>query len=254
MKPLEFLGNMAATGVTLMRGIASAPAPVPPARPLVLYDMEGCPWCRLVRESLTQLDLDVLVRPCPKGGLRFRPLAREQGGREQFPYLVDPNTGVALYESAAIIDYLHATYGGGEAPSSMRRRLLHVPGSFAASALRAGHGLQRRASRAPAEPLRLWSFEGSPFARPVREVLCELELPWLLHNAGRTVWQDWLLPPVRDRLLPDYRPAERNRRALLDLAGRVQVPYLLDPNTGTGLFESSEILTYLERTYGRSAE
>jgi glutathione S-transferase len=31
-------------------------------------------------------------------------------GRIQVPYLVDPNTGVQLYESAAIVDYLEYQY------------------------------------------------------------------------------------------------------------------------------------------------
>lgn len=31
----------------------------------------------------------------------------------QFPYLVDENTGRALYESDAIVRYLYETYGGG---------------------------------------------------------------------------------------------------------------------------------------------
>ena len=35
----------------------------------------------------------------------------ERGGKAQFPYLVDPNTGVEMYESLDIIDYLFETYG-----------------------------------------------------------------------------------------------------------------------------------------------
>ena len=37
--------------------------------------------------------------------------------------------------------------------------------------------------------------------------------------------------------------------ALLARAGRVQVPYLVDPNTGAEMFESDAILAYLDRTY-----
>ena len=46
-----------------------------------------------VREALTLLDLDVLIYPCPKGGTAFRPRVRQLSGKEQFPFLVDPNTG-----------------------------------------------------------------------------------------------------------------------------------------------------------------
>ena len=49
-------------------------------------------------EVLTALDLEAVIYPCPKGGTRFRSVVRERGGKEQFPYLVDPNTGIAIYE------------------------------------------------------------------------------------------------------------------------------------------------------------
>jgi len=95
--------------------------------------------------------------------------------------------------------------------------------------MRAGSGGRARPSTAPAQPLELWSFEGSPYARRAREVLCELELPYVLHNVGKG-------SPKRDEL--------RAR------AGKVQVPYLEDPNTGTKMFESRDIVRYLRTTYG----
>ena len=33
----------------------------------------------------------------------------------QVPFLEDPNTGVCMFESKAIIEYLEKTYGGGAA-------------------------------------------------------------------------------------------------------------------------------------------
>ena len=42
---------------------------------------------RLVREALTELDLDAMIYPCPKGGKRFRPLATDLGGKTRFPLL-----------------------------------------------------------------------------------------------------------------------------------------------------------------------
>ncbi len=42
------------------------------------------------------LDLDVLVLPCPKEGPTYRPQAVAKGGKAQFPYLEDPNTGVLV--------------------------------------------------------------------------------------------------------------------------------------------------------------
>ena len=51
------------------RGTAAfAPQNRRPEKLLKLYDIEASPYCRLVREVLTELDLDVLVLPCPAGG------------------------------------------------------------------------------------------------------------------------------------------------------------------------------------------
>jgi glutathione S-transferase len=49
-----------------------------------------------------------------------------------------------------------------------------------------------------------------------------------------------------------YRPLPGGRREkLLAQLGRIQVPYLEDPNTGTKMYESSDIMDYLERQYAR---
>ena len=49
------------------------------------------------------LDLDVLFYPTPARGPNWRPKAKQLGGRAMFPYMVDDNTGVAMYESDDII-------------------------------------------------------------------------------------------------------------------------------------------------------
>ena len=46
-----------------------------------------------VREAVSLLDLDVLVKPCPRDSATWRPQAIALGGKAQFPFLVDPNTG-----------------------------------------------------------------------------------------------------------------------------------------------------------------
>lgn len=99
--------------------------------------------------------------------------------------------------------------------------------------------------------LELYSFEGSPYSRLVRERLCELELPYVLRNCGRNLAVEWIvIPALREKLAPDYAPTQRNRKALLERTGRMQVPYLIDPNTGSEMYESARILRYLETTYG----
>jgi glutathione S-transferase len=198
-----------------------------PDEPLLLYEFESCPYCRKVREALTALDLDADVRPCPKGGRRYRPELIARGGKPQFPYLVDPNSGEEMYESDAIVRYLFNEYGVGPPPAILLGSLPVLSGSLA-SLLRFGRGTQVEPSRAPARPLELWSFEASPFCRIVREKLCTLELPYRLHNVGK---------------------GSAGREAFVARSGRMQVPYLEDPNTGQALFESNEIVAYLERRY-----
>ena len=85
-----------------------------------------------------------------------------------------------------------------------------------------------RPSKAPEKPLELYSFEASPYCKIVREALCAFELPYHLRNVAR---------------------GSPGRAALETRAGRVQVPYLVDPNTGSALFESADIVRHLESTY-----
>ncbi|KAK8355199.1 hypothetical protein V6Z12_A05G271500 [Gossypium hirsutum] len=89
----------------------------PPIR-MQLFEFEACPFCRRVREALTELDLSVEVYPCPKGSLRHREMVRSFGGKEQFPFLIDPNSGISMYESGDIVKYLFKHYGKGRSPST----------------------------------------------------------------------------------------------------------------------------------------
>lgn len=246
----EFGTNMLASASEQGRGIRAVGDGRQPAELLRLYDMEGCPYCRRVREVLTELDLDAEIYPCPKGGRRYRELVARIGGKEQFPFLEDPNTDELLYESDDIIEYLYSTYGNRRSPAGALGRVLNTAGSFAASAFRAGRGLRARNSNPPIELLELYSFEASPFARRVRELLTEMEIPYILRQSGRTQAMDWVLPPLRARVAPDYRPEQRNRLALLERAGKVAIPYLVDPNSGDELFESQAIMDYLLAQYG----
>jgi glutathione S-transferase len=200
-----------------------------PASPLELYEFEACPYCRKVREALTVLDLDAVIRPCPKEGPRFRPEVKKRGGKAQFPYLVDPNAGVEMYESDDINRYLFEKYGAGGVPLLLRGPVA-FPGAIAASALRGGRGGRYRRAKAPPKLLELYSYEGSPFCRLVREVLCELEIPYTLRNVAH---------------------GSAGREAFVKRSGKMQVPYLIDANTGREMFESADIVSYLETTYAR---
>lgn len=251
MNPFDFSSSMLATLGSLGRGTASIARTNLPKEPLELYDMEGCPYCRLVREALTELDLDAIIYPCPKNGKRYRPLVEAMAGKQQFPYLYDPNTDTGLYESADIIRYLYQHYGNTSAPAQWQVKAVKTPGSFIASGLRAGKGLRAKPAKPNEKALVLYSFEASPFARPVRELLTELELFYEVKQMGRTQGTDWLLPPMRKRLGIEYTPSQRNRREVLERTGRVAVPYLIDPNTGMDLFESADIVGYLKGAYAK---
>lgn len=245
---LDLAGSLAVTAARFGTGIAAQRRRERPEWLFVLYEFEACPFCRIVREALTELDLDAEIRPCPKGGERFRSALLERGGKAQFPYLIDPNADVEMYESADIVRHLFETYGDG-LPLRWRFGPLQQLGSQLAGTFRPLAGRRARPSRAPAHPLELYSFEGSPFARLVRERLCELELPYVLRSAGRTQASDWVPPALRERFSIEAKPESDNRRTLLGRAGRLSIPYLVDPNTGEEMGESDAIVDYLERTY-----
>lgn len=78
------------------------------------------------------------------------------------------------------------------------------------------------------QPIELWGYESSPFVRPVREMLGSLCLPHVMVSCAR---------------------GSGNRDRMVEKTGRFQVPYLVDRNTGVEMFESEEILEYLENVY-----
>lgn len=247
---LKLAGQLATSTQALWRGTAVRVSGTPrPQGLLHLYDMEGCPHCRLVREALTELDLDAVIYPCPKGGDRFRNRAVEISGQERFPLLVDPEEGEVLQESTRIVSHLWRQYGDGRVSGVSSWRPVAKTRSVLASATRFGSGIYARPARRPERLLELYSFESSPYTREVRERLCELQLPYVLRNCGRSTPADYVLPVVRDAIGMDYEPATVNRLALKKQTGRVAIPYLVDPNQNIGLYESDRILEHLHRHY-----
>lgn len=221
-----------------------------PAAPVEVFEYEGSPYCRKVREAAAVLDLDVLYRPCPAGEKHWRPMAKAEGAAT-FPYMKDPNTGASMAESDDIVEYLFKTYGpvanapGGAAenatpeelgvPMMLRRGGITNLTCYAAAVARL-KGLKARPSRAaaaaaegnPVAPLELWTYEASPFTKQVREALTELAIPHVVRYCPR---------------------GSAKRDELLERTGTFQVPYLEDPNTGVKMFESSAMVEYLEETY-----
>ncbi|EFJ30394.1 hypothetical protein SELMODRAFT_409277 [Selaginella moellendorffii] len=69
-----------------------------------LYEFEACPFCRR-------------LYPCPKGSRVHRAFVKSSGGKEQFSFVLDPNTGVSMYESSDIVNYLFQEYGERSKPT-----------------------------------------------------------------------------------------------------------------------------------------
>ena len=217
-----------------------------PKQLLVVFDRENDPDCRLLRELLTELQLDALIQPCPVGGRRY---ARQRPRGAQLPYLVDHDLDVQADGLHACVAHVLQAYSKARGSRGSVDGLAARATSRIASALRGDAGLQAKPSRLPRLPLELYSFESSPYSRLVRERLCELEIPYLLRNTGKQQLSDYGPPRLRPTLKP-YKPLPGSRREMMmHKTGKVQVPYLIDPNTGRELMESSDILAYLEQQY-----
>jgi len=228
-----------ATFATILRFFAGFSVRKPlgprPSKHLKLYEYEGDPNSRLVREALTMLDLEAIILPCPKGSKRFRPEAMEVGGKDKYPLLVDENNDTKLYGARNIVPYLFETYGDGHVPFVLRMPFV-VVSSFFASLIRGFRGVRRQKgiqdTKIEPTSIELYSYEAAPHCRLVREVLSELEIPYVLHNVGKR---------------------SPSRKAFVGKSGRMMVPYLIDNNTdkgSKGMFESCDIIKYLHRTYG----
>src|SRR5712691_7144344 len=108
--PMIIIQAIASLGTSLLRvnrGVVTKGHRAQPVKLLELYEAEYCPFCRHVREALTELDLDAHIYPIPKKGTRYRARLIKESGSAKVPFLHDPNTGVKLHESVAIVEYLY---------------------------------------------------------------------------------------------------------------------------------------------------
>lgn len=198
-----------------------------PELPLILYDDEQSPSCRVVREACSMLSLPVTFRPT--SGTIFRADLKKYGV-QQAPYLIDSNTGRDIAGGwQEILDYLFLKYGGGPIPSHLRQTGLLVSAWIGLNIAKLSRNIaQNRVGKKVEKPLVLWMYEGSPFCKQVRDLLNALEIE---HTVMYT---------------PRGSP---NRQKLYEKTRRVQFPYLEDPNTGVAIFESDAISEYIEKVY-----
>lgn len=250
--PLNLLNSTLISSLRGWQGIQSRTDAVTPPQRLQLFDRENCPYCRLVREALNELNLDVEIFPVPAFGRRYRDRLEELSGKTQVPFLVDPNTETKMGESMDIVRYLFETYGHGDLPLRWQMGPLQTISSTIASAARLMESKGGTSSYTPEIMLELYSFEASPYARPVRELLSAMEIPYVLKSCGRSELAEWLLPPVREHLKIPVNSKLTNRIELQDKEGKMSIPYLWDPNREKGLFESDAIMDYLKQEYGKA--
>ena len=80
-----------------------------PDKLLELYSYEGSPFCRIAREALCELELPHQLRNVPRRSPDRQGFVAISG-KMKVPYLLDPNTGVQMFESDDIRRYLYRTY------------------------------------------------------------------------------------------------------------------------------------------------
>jgi hypothetical protein len=54
-----------------------------------------------------------------------------------------------------------------------------------------------------------------------------------------------------DAVQAPFAGCSANRREFLERAGKMMVPYIIDPNTGTLMWQTGDIQHYLRTTYGK---
>ena len=224
-------GTTVAPPLSSESGLPTPPRPSPGS--LQIYQFEGCPYCRRVREACTALDLAYTVVPTGRGSSHRRQVenaAALMGRRATYPFMEDLDRGVQMFESGDIVEYLLKEYGGeaGEGDLPPPPGLAGLVPSIA----RGGRGSSvvgsARSSPPPPKALVLYDYDGNQFSRLVREALVELDLVHEIRSAGK---------------------GSRRREELEEVSGMTQVPFLLDPNTGVNMGESKDIVEYLFRTY-----
>ena len=71
---------------------------------ILLYKMEGCPYCKKVVDILEKKGID--YKPLDISNPTNKDELIRMGGKEQVPFLMDIDKKIDLYESDDIIEYL----------------------------------------------------------------------------------------------------------------------------------------------------
>jgi len=255
-----------------------------PKKTLILYEFEGCPYCRKVREVLSVLDLDCIIYPCTRTTFdsdgvadeqsRFRPIAKKLGGKAQFPFMIDENfvnqkkEPSKMYESDDICNYLIQVYGDKcELPWSYHlSRILMMPRLTLATFLRPldEHGLKSiripnpRGEEVPTSGNATKEAKNVDPKMPPKllELFSTESSPF--SKRVREVLSSLEIPyllrnaPFGSVKRPEFK--QRFDEHLSDIrkrAGLIQIPLLVDPNADDKVvLESLDIVKYLKHHYG----
>ena len=183
-------------GITVAPELSGSSAS-PPVRPhsskIQIYQFEGCPFCRRVREACTHLDIEYTVVPCGRDSRHRKQVenaASLMGRKATYPFMEDLEMGVQLFESEDIIKHLIDNYGGGAGLPEPKDYFLTstLTTGWIPSLLRGGRGGKVAPSVVGSPPaqktLVLYDYDGNQFSRLVREALVELDLVHVIKSVG----------------------------------------------------------------------
>lgn len=77
--------------------------------PCILYTRPGCPFSAKVLLEAAVLGVELEERSTKNPQMLEELMAK--GGKNQTPFLVDTERDVSMYESDAIMEYLHERFG-----------------------------------------------------------------------------------------------------------------------------------------------
>lgn len=210
-----------------------------------LHDMEGDSDCRMVRERITELDLNVeTVIPAGQNSRSRSDRSYEYFiENEAIPRMVvEDETGQQIFVGKDdILGYFTDVFGTrkpivDDNEEDLKKKAVEILVKFGEplpSFLRIGRAEDvascAKKDTPPKDPLILYSYEGNQFCRLVREVLSELDIPYELRSAGKG--------------------SPRRAELAKITGGSTQCPFLIDPNTNTQMPESKDIIVYLYKNY-----
>lgn len=248
---VQQLGNSLASLLRISRGesVCSAATVDAPQRPLILYSYEGNQFCRLVREVLTELDIPYELRNAGKGSPRRNEIAETSGSSStQCPFLIDPNTGVKMFESADIVRYLYKEYAKWTPPNELLRWASDTIVSIAkpifvlTTPLLAGsknaevnydkildEAKKDVMSTTKSVPVVVYTYDWSPFSSETVTLLDGLGVQYKQVSLGK----EWIPGLINEG-------ASLTRAALLDLTGQSSLPHVfINGESIGGLFSGT---------------